>query len=233
MQSSLYPLRREFIPPAPRTQEELDADSLWFKINDQSIVIGDVIHSDGLRTLVFSTEDCLEIISRAEYLHGDGTFKVAPYLWYQVFIMHASVGPNSVVPCLFALLPDKQRRSYDDLFSCLKIAIEKRELELSASIFISDFETNIRTSFMNYFPSIKCQGCFYHYGKAIWSRVKKGGVSRYYSSKSVDPKFGQFVRLVIGLPFVKINHLERGLNNIEKMSKALKTKECSKFAKEF
>ncbi|XP_023334830.1 uncharacterized protein LOC111706240 [Eurytemora carolleeae] len=92
----MYAIRRLFIPPAPETQGELDIHSKWFLINDQSIVIGDYLHSDGLRTLVCSTNECLQILSRAETIHGDGTFRITPYLWYQVFIIHASVGPNSI-----------------------------------------------------------------------------------------------------------------------------------------
>ena len=63
--------------------------------------------------------------------------------------MHGSVGPNSAVPLIFALLPDKSRRSYDDLFSGLKRALDAGNLELSAEQFMSDFEHNIRASFKN------------------------------------------------------------------------------------
>ena len=119
IQTRLYCIRREFIPPAPDNQADLDISTNWFKCDEESIVIGDSFHSDGLRTLVFSTTEAMEILSRAEIIHGDGTFKICPYLWYQVFIMYASVGPNSVVPVVFALLPDKKYRSYFDLFSNL------------------------------------------------------------------------------------------------------------------
>ena len=70
LQTQMYAIRRLFILPAPETQGELDIHSKWFLINDQSIVIGDYLHSDGLRTLVCSTNECLEILSRAETIHG-------------------------------------------------------------------------------------------------------------------------------------------------------------------
>ena len=70
LQTQMYAIRRLFIPPAPETHGELDIHSKWFLINDQSIVIGDYLHSDGLRTLVCSTNECLEILSRAETIHG-------------------------------------------------------------------------------------------------------------------------------------------------------------------
>ena len=70
MQSSLYRERRKYIPPAPACQEDLDVLSPWFLSGEESLVIGDIIHSDGLRVLVLSSNECLEILSRAETIHG-------------------------------------------------------------------------------------------------------------------------------------------------------------------
>ena len=169
------------------------------------------------------------IYSDIYYILGDGTFRITPSLWYQTFILHASVG-RSAVPVLFALLPDKQKRSYSDMFSCLKRALEERELELSAQTFMSDFEHNIRSTFNEYFPEVQPQGCYFHYGKAIWARVKKNGMASYYSKNGLEPKFGSFVRLIIGLPSVKVDDIHRGLKNIEKVGSQFKHKKCREFA---
>ena len=40
------------------------------------------------------------------------------------------------------------------MFYGLDMALKKRDLELSASYFMSDFETNIRESFVTHFPHI-------------------------------------------------------------------------------
>ena len=58
LQTKMYAIRRLFIPPAPETQDELDIHSKRFLINDKTIVIGDYLHSDGLRTLGCSTDEC-------------------------------------------------------------------------------------------------------------------------------------------------------------------------------
>jgi len=71
MQTSLYRVRRQYIPPAPILQSELNINSGYFFIDQKSIVIGDIQHSDGLRTLIFSTDQALEILARAETIHGN------------------------------------------------------------------------------------------------------------------------------------------------------------------
>ena len=55
-------------------------------------------------------------------------------------------------------------------------------------------------------------------------------MATYYSQKSKEPKFGSFIRLLIGLPFVKIQDISRGMKNIEKVANLLKVKKCSDFA---
>ena len=112
MQTSLYRIRRKFIPPAPASQAELDVHLDWFLISrdpDESLVKGDVIHSDGLRVLLFSSDESLNILARARTILCDGTFRITPYLWYQTFVLNAEFRENSFVPVAFGLLPDKTR----------------------------------------------------------------------------------------------------------------------------
>ena len=107
MQHQLYDIHRQFIPSVPSTQDQFDVSLDWFILDGKSMVIADIIHSDGLRVLLFSSDENLCILSRAEFIFGDGTFRICPWPWYQVFIM-----PNSAVPVVFALLPDKSRRNH-------------------------------------------------------------------------------------------------------------------------
>ena len=60
---------------------------------------------------------------------------------------------ENCIPLVYGLLPDKKKDSYDSFFSKLFSALEERDMELSASVFISDFEPecNIGDTFSNYF----------------------------------------------------------------------------------
>ena len=55
-------------------------------------------------------------------------------------------------------------------------------------------------------------------------------MKNYYSIKSAEPKFGNVIRLVIGLPFLKINDIPRGIKNINKVIQSLKIGKCRRFA---
>ena len=55
-----------------------------------------------------------------------------PTLLKQVFIISCQVDENTFVPCLYAMIPDKKRDSYDTLFSMMKECLSRRGLSLSA-----------------------------------------------------------------------------------------------------
>ena len=74
----------------------------------QNLVKGDIVH-DGLRVLLFSTNENLSILARTRAILCDGTFCITPYLWYQVFIVSAEFREKSFVSVAFGLLPDKKR----------------------------------------------------------------------------------------------------------------------------
>ena len=105
--TSLYRIRRQFIPPAPSTQADLDV-FLVRRDPDESLVKGDVLHSDGLRVLLFSTDESLAVMARARTLLCDGTFRITPFLWYQTFVVSAEFRDESFIPVAFGLLPDKK-----------------------------------------------------------------------------------------------------------------------------
>jgi hypothetical protein len=166
----MYRLRRHFIPAAPTLQAELDISYDWFLLDPstkESIVKGDKLHSDGLRVLLFSSDESLQVLSRARTILADGTFRITPFLWYQTFILSAEFRENSFVPVAFGLLPDKKRRSYDDFFTLVKQALEhpSRNLRLSAEWLMSDFEHNIRASWTDIFPEVQPKGCHFHFAK--------------------------------------------------------------------
>ena len=147
-----------------------------------------------------------------------------------MFIVFGTIR-DTCKPLAWGLLPDKSSRSYDEFFSQLNGALKRNQLKLAATSFMSDFEPAIPKYFCQWFPGIPAQGCYFHFGKSIWKMVSANGMKRFYSSKSEEPSFGNFVRLILGLPFLKVDDLHIGLRNIEKASANFKLDSCKAFAK--
>ena len=67
----------------------------------------------------------------------DFKLDLTPKLWTQTFIISAQVTSGVFIPVVFVLLPDKKRDSYDAMFSMLAECLESRDLQLSATYFMS------------------------------------------------------------------------------------------------
>ena len=151
IQSRLYKRRREKNPPNPESMKDVDVTHSWFYNRHENIVKGDALLDDGRRVILMSTNDHLDLMARSPQLLGDGTFRITPALWLQVFIISAQIFGSVFVPVCFCLLPDKKRETYDLMFSMMKEALAGRGLELSAEHFMSDLEVAIRDSFTQQF----------------------------------------------------------------------------------
>ena len=137
-QTILYRKRRELIPPNPKVMTDLNVDLPIFQYSKEETVLkGDQVLSDGRRIVMFSTNYHLKLFAKAEEVLADGTFRTTPPPWKQSFIISSKVTSNVFVPCIFILLPDKKRESYDAMFSMIAKNLECRGLQLSATYFMS------------------------------------------------------------------------------------------------
>lgn len=90
----------------------------------------------------------------------DGTFKIAPPLFSQVYIILAQY-MDGVHPLIYALLPDKKNRTYERLFAML--------LDLKPGIkpisIACEFEQAAIKAIKNKFPGFQIYGCLFHLSK--------------------------------------------------------------------
>ena len=69
---------------------------------------------DEERILVFGSPQGLQLLSQSDNWYADGTFKVIPEVFYQLYTVHAQCG-GRIFPCIFALLPNKMEEIYTRL----------------------------------------------------------------------------------------------------------------------
>ena len=110
--------RERHFPRNPRSHQEID----FSLIGMEHLRLGHCAHPDpevkDKDVFLFGTPLTAEAFSKAEFKSGDGTFKICPKLFYQVFVLMALYG-GVYVPCLFGLLPDKSEDSYLRFFGML------------------------------------------------------------------------------------------------------------------
>ena len=79
----------------------------------------DDITEGGSRTIVFGTLANLQRLCSSSVVSMDGTFKVCPRLFYQLYIIYSHCY-NTVLTELFCLLQDKLTTTYHRLFTLIQ-----------------------------------------------------------------------------------------------------------------
>ena len=124
------------------------------------------------RIIIFTTDSNLDLLCQSERWCGDGTFKAAPKLWTQLYTIHGQKN-GFTVPCVFALLPNKLKRSYRRLFNQIRTWIDVTHQRWNFDVFLSDFEQGAYTAVAEVFPGVGNDGCFFHLSKRLDYHVKQ------------------------------------------------------------
>ena len=137
----------------------------------------------GRRMLVFASDWGLLKLADARHWLADGTFKVAPAVFEQLYTVHASE-QGQVFPCVYALLPDKQEPTYRKLLEVVKTAVEERRpgADGMGGTIMTDMEKSATNAFRAVFPEKAQTVCFFHFCQAIWRKTQQLGLQGQYGA---------------------------------------------------
>ena len=88
---------------------------------------------------------------------SDGTFKVVPEIFYQLYIIHA-VYRDHIIPVSCALLRRKDASTYERLFN----EILKFEPQWMPESMMIDYEKACLNAYHSVFPDTQLSGCYFH-----------------------------------------------------------------------
>ena len=125
---------------------------------------------------------------------ADGTFKMAPQLFFQLYTIHA-IRDNLVFPCLCALLGRKNRRTYEEMWRLIKMYAPN----LNPRFCILDFELAAKSAIISAFPHIEVRGCFFHLSQSIWRKIQDLGLKVTYTD---DEDTRLYCRMLASLAFL-------------------------------
>ena len=142
---------------------------------------------DEERILVqFGSPQGLQSLSQYDNWYADGTFKVIPEVFYQLYTVHAQCG-DRIFPCIFALLPNKTEETYTRL---LKENVSRINFNGPGQILV-DFECAAINAIITTIPNAVIKGCFYHLCSNVWKHIQRLGHQVRYVE---EPEFGLRMR---------------------------------------
>ena len=196
------------LPPLPTSRDAIPILPIDFQtsLSGQQFLLHDSGVGDANRVFMFGSPDAVSLLEQSPHWFCDGTFKVVPELFYQLYTVHAKVG-TGIFPCIYALLPNKTQATYGHLFQEL-FSITNNASPTSV---LMDFEKAALNAFEAIHPNSDVIGCFFHLSKNIWRKVQSAGLQQRYQD---DDEFSVHVRMIMALAFVPLADLDAAFDDL-------------------
>ncbi len=198
---AVYRARRKNYPTLPKSREELQeklelVDTLTNR-GEEFLFAND--EEKGI--VMFTTERNLVFLGQEGVkLFADGTFKVCPKYFLQLYIIHGWKG-GFYVPLVYFLLPGKSEEMYRTTLTMLVDKCNEHQVDLDAINSISlDFELAMHNAVRAMFPTWTIVGCKFHLGQSFFRKIQKLGLADQYKNK--DSQFGKWLIHFHGLSFL-------------------------------
>ena len=162
------------------------------------------------RTIIFTTDSLLQQLSISLKWSLDGTHRVTPKHFSQLFITMMKVG-DKWLPALFGLLANHDAMTYQLYIEMIKHSLSTIGLQHKVESILTDFEVGIMTAVHNSLPKVEIRGCRFHYGQAIWRHAEHEFGKTMKSSK----QFSDLVRRCLGLPFILTDELQNIVDQLK------------------
>jgi len=170
---------------------------------DENVLVHDTGADDSERILIFSNNSLLEILRGASILQMDGTFRICPTLYHQLYTIHCWYR-NRCIPVIYALLPTASSAVYAKLFDFLSQHLSSR-----SPVIVMDMELAAKNAILSVLPDSTVKYCFYHFCQSHWRKIQELGHTVEYGS---DPEFARGFRKFSALAFLPLYHIEKAFD---------------------
>lgn len=127
------------------------------------------------RFLLFSSVSLLERLRESERVASDGTFRVVPRLFRQLWTLCAEVD-GRMVPVIWVLMGGQGRREYDLVLQAIRDLVPG----WTPRVWLSDFERAAMNSVEATWPGCRAVGCTFHLSQRIVKWVAEEGLNAPY-----------------------------------------------------
>ena len=201
-------------PRPPQTLQELkDIPQRYQYIADQLFLQKDVTTAAGTRILIFGTTCSLQVLGIGSAWLFDGTFKVVPQIFTQLYTIHSYVD-GAWTPGVYALLSSKQKEAYIELLSeVVRLICSETNMQPNPTFLLSDFELGFMKAAAEVFPSAEVRGCLFHFGQMIWRRAQKAGLQASLNQPN-STNLRTDLHCIIALAFVPVNDIKTTFDDL-------------------
>lgn len=145
--------------------------------------------------LIFYSDNAIERLSNNLIWCVDGTFKVSPDPYIQLYTISYMVN-HHVFPSIYCLMKNRRQETYSNIFSVLT----QKGITCSPQVIKSDFEMASIQALRLAYPNARLSGCIFHLNQMLMRKISDLGLKSDYQTK---PEVRKFVKALTALTFVK------------------------------
>ena len=151
---------------------EVDFTESIYTTKGQQFLISKTLEID---LTILPTQENILTLARYPHWFCDGTFDSAP-IGYQLYTIHALLNETVTILLVYCIAKDKTELTYNQIFATLK----EHNPSLNPASIMIDFERAAFNALTQNFPNAEIQGCFFHFGQAIWRHIQALGLQQRY-----------------------------------------------------
>ena len=163
--------------------------------NNQSFLQYDNGRQD--RILIYGTRGSLNFLENVPHWFMDGTFKVSPPQFVQLYTIHGLSNTGFNVVGAYCLLPTKNANTYEEML----MEIQNLTNQVAPASVMTDFESAMSAGFPRRNPGVPLVGCHFHLSGNSFKHLQLLGLQQDYENNQI---FRLHVRMMMALAFVPV-----------------------------
>ena len=124
------------------------------------------------QVVLFYSLPTIEYLKKSDVIMMDGTFKICPPSFYQIYTIHGVIYGKSF-PMIYIIMKNKTQSAYSLAFNFIN-----RNININPKYILLNFEIAAINAARETFPHSKVQGCLFHFGQSIWKNLQSLSLSQ-------------------------------------------------------
>lgn len=192
------------------TLDEIVLSETLTNFDGQNILLHDSGDTDPERFFIFAFAEAIQFFNNGEIIQCDGTFKIVPDLFRQLYVVHARVA-QITIPVFYILMENKSQRLYTRVFDVILSLTNAAPHRI-----ITDFEIGAMNVLTSKYPDATFSGCFYHLQENNYKKLTElvmetsDGPKKMSQVYGTNTQFALDMRLFSALAFLPVERVRDG-----------------------
>lgn len=203
LKDCFYRRRLKGRPTLPKCREELCKTIKETSLEEYNINI--MKEDANTNIVILSTIENLHHLANCTIILGDGTFKTCPKFYLQLYTLHG-YNNGSYTACVYCLLPDKKKSTYEIMLSLIAEACTENNVTLDPTVVQVDLEMAFHLALRSTWPSCDIRACHFHLAQAWFRKIQSLGLVNDFKEK--ESELGRWLKLYFVLPILTPEEIE-------------------------